>query len=100
VSDRCEHGWRLNTTECPACGVPSELAAAHARIAELEASNALLQRSRGKVIDSLVAECDSLRANANRYLWLRDKSRSIDWHIHIARHRGSEDMDAAIDARL
>ena len=57
--------------------------------------------------DKLRAEVETLRADAERYRWLRDKARSVDWtqdingwsweqHCRI----GGQGMDADIDAAM
>ena len=59
----------------------------------------------GCVAGRLTAERDALRADADRYLWLRDKARTVDWsevvgtNGHLMHCRiGPLGMDAAIDA--
>lgn len=108
MTNQCQHGQLARV--CLTCEHEATIAAL---TADLEAEK-LFSKQAMQAAQELAAERDRLReeleralVDAERYRWLRDKARSVDWtrdingwsweqHCRI----GGQGMDTAIDAAM
>mgnify|MGYP003403004564 FL=1 len=50
--------------------------------------------------DLALAECERLRADAERYLWIKSQDQGQAFYFHGIGHKYVENLDAAIDAAI